>query len=217
MLLIRRKTQPAVPLPSGSKLVTIPAKCLAMKRPRTASPLFDFLGAASMRASLRDLSGRLRLAAVALALSACSTNPPPVETTPAPAMAPEIPSTIRPEEIVGRWGYGAYHNEADRARTEAAARGQCGQPVLINRGPNGGVMMYLADSAQLQELYLKGGPGGRNYVGPPGPAGGPQDREVVAFDGRAIVLRWINPEVQTRYGTGVYVRCAPEGTRRPPR
>lgn len=169
-----------------------------------------------MCASLRDLSRHLRLAAVALALSACSTNPPPLETTPAPAMAPEIPSTIRPEEVVGRWGYGAYHNEADRARTEAAARGQCGQPVVINRGPNGGVMMYLADSAQLQELYLKGGPGGRNYVGPPGPAGGPQDREVVAFDGRAIVLRWINPEVQTRYGTGVYVRCAPEGTRRPP-
>jgi hypothetical protein len=169
-----------------------------------------------MRASLRDFGRRLRLAAVALALSACSTNPPPLETAPAPTMAPEVPSTIRPEEVVGRWGYGAYHNEADRARTEAAARGQCGQPVVINRGPNGGVMMYLADSAQLQELYLKGAPGGRNYVGPPGPAGGPQDREVVAFDGRAIVLRWINPEVQTRYGTGVYVRCAPEGTHRPP-
>jgi hypothetical protein len=170
----------------------------------------------AMSVSLRDFGRRIRFVAAALALCACSTNPPPVETAPAPAMAPEIPSTIRSEEIVGRWGYGAYHNEADRVRTEAAARGQCGQPVVINRGPNGGVMMYLADSAQLQELYLKGGPGGRNYVGPPGPAGGPQDREVVAFDGRAIVLRWINPEVQTRYGTGVYVRCAPEGTRRPP-
>ena len=30
-------------------------------------------------------------------------------------------------------------------------------------------MMYLADSAQLQELYLKGSAGGRNYVGPPVP------------------------------------------------
>jgi hypothetical protein len=128
-----------------------------------------------------------------------------------------MPATIRPEEIVGRWGYGAYHNETDRARTEAAARGQCGQPVLINRGPGGGVMMYLADSAQLQELVLKGGPGGRNFIGPPGPAGGPQDREVVAFDGRVLVLRWINPDVQTRYGTGVYVRCGAEGAaRRPP-
>ena len=70
------------------------------------------------------------------------------------------------------------------ARTEAAARGQCGQPVVINRGPSGGVMMYLADSAQLQELYLKGSPSGRNYIGPPGPAGGLQDREIVSFDGR---------------------------------
>jgi hypothetical protein len=33
-----------------------------------------------------------------------------------------------------------------------------------------------------------------------------------------MVLRWMNPEVQTRYGTGVYVRCGAEGTsRKPPR
>ena len=153
-----------------------------------------------------------RIAGFALVLSACATNPPPVEAPP-PAM-PDMPASIRAEEVVGRWGYGSFHNEGDRARTEAAARGQCGQPVVINRGPNGGVMMYLADSAQLQELYLKGGPGGRNFVGPPGPAGGPQDREIVSFDGRAMVLRWMNPEVQNRYGTGVYVRCGPEGVAR---
>ena len=41
---------------------------------------------------------------------------------------------------------------------------------------------------------------------------------VVAFDGRAMVLRWMNPEVQNRYGTGVYVRCGAEGAaRRAPR
>ena len=120
------------------------------------------------------------------------------------------------EEVVGRWGYGSYHNDTDRARTEAAARGQCGQPVVINRGPGGGVLMYLADSAQLQELYLKGAAGGRNFIGPPGPAGGPQDREVVTFDGRVMLLRWMNPEVQTRYGTGVYVRCGAEGMARKP-
>ena len=50
--------------------------------------------------------------------------------------------------------------------------------------------------------------------GPPGPPGGPQDREVVAFDGRVLVLRWTNPEVHARYGTGVYVRCGPEGVAR---
>ena len=34
-----------------------------------------------------------------------------------------------------------------------------------------------------------------------------QDREVVTFDGRVLVLRWMDPEVASRYGTGVYVRC----------
>jgi hypothetical protein len=173
-----------------------------------------------MSAPLRDFRLLASVALAAFMLSACATNPfssPEPAPPPAPALAPEIPATIRPEEIVGRWGYGAYHNEADRARTEAAARAQCGQPVVINRGPNGGVLMYLADSAQLQELNLKGSPTGKNFIGPPGPAGGPQDREIVAFDGRVLVLRWMNPEVANRYGTGVYVRCAPEGmARRPP-
>jgi hypothetical protein len=155
-----------------------------------------------------------------LALGACTTNPlsslssPETPPPQAAATAPEMPASIRPEEVVGRWGYGAYHKEEDRARTEAAARGQCGQPVVINRGPNGGVMMYLADSAQLQELHLKGSPSGKNYVGPAGPGGGTQDREIVALDGRTMVLRWMDPEIAGRYGTGVYVRCAPEGMAR---
>ena len=96
-----------------------------------------------------------------LFLAACSTNPPPVEqAAPMPSGLPAIPSKYKPEEVVGRWGYGAFHKDEDLARTAAAARGQCGQPVEITRGPNGGVMMYLADSAQLQELQLKGSQSG---------------------------------------------------------
>jgi len=175
-----------------------------------------------MSAVLRDFRVLAGIALAAILLSACSTNPfatfqsqpPPAQ---APAVVPEMPASIRAEEIVGRWGYGAYHNESDRARTEVAARAQCSQPVLINRGPNGGVLMYLADSAQLRELNLKGSPGGKNYIGPPGPAGGPEDREIVGFDGRVMLLRWMNPEIATRYGIGVYVRCAAEGAQRPPR
>jgi hypothetical protein len=150
----------------------------------------------------------------ALALSACTTGPTADVPPPAPAVAAEIPASIRPEEVVGRWGYASYHKDPDRVRTEAAARGQCGQPVVINRGPSGGVMMYLADSAQLQELRLKGGPGGKNYIGPPGESGVAQDREVVSFDGRVMLLRWVDPEIAGRYGTGIYVRCAPEGVAR---
>ena len=73
---------------------------------------------------------------------------------------------------------------------------------------------YLADSAQLQELQLKGSASGKNYIGPPGDAAGPQDREIVSFDGRTMVLRWMDSEVAGRYGTGVYVRCAAEGMAR---
>jgi hypothetical protein len=164
--------------------------------------------------------GDVRLLAAAAALCGlpllgnCTSNPPPPDpqAMAAPPTEPEMPASIRPEEIVGRWGYGSYHRDEDLKRTEVAARAQCGQPVVIDRGPGGGIMMYLADSAQLQELHLKGSPSGKNYIGPPGPAGGMQDREIVSFDGRTMVLRWIDPEVAGRYGIGVYVRCAPEGT-----
>jgi len=141
------------------------------------------------------------------ALQACTTTGPQAEA-PAPPQ-PELPSKVRPSEIVGRWGYAAYHKPEDRPRTETAARGQCNHPYVVGQGPSGGVMMYLADQSQLQELRLKGGPGGKNYIGPPGEAGGPQDREIVSFDGRVMILRFTDPEVAGRYGTGVYVRCAP--------
>ena len=116
---------------------------------------------------------------------------------------------MRASEIVGRWGYSAYHKPEDRARVEANARGQCKQPFVIGQGSTGGVMMYLADSAQLQELRLKGSQGGRDYIGPPGQTPGAQDREIVSFDGRVLVLKYVDPEVDGRYGTGIFVRCAP--------
>jgi hypothetical protein len=167
-----------------------------------------------MSAWLRDFRLFAALAVLgALALGSCTTSPPTAELPAAAAPpVPEIPASVRPEEVVGRWGYGSFHRPEDQARTESAARAQCGQPVLIERGPTGGVMMYLADSAQLQELRLKGSQSGKNYIGPPGPAGGNEDREIVSLDGRTMVLRWMDPEVAGRYGIGVYVRCAAEGT-----
>jgi len=123
--------------------------------------------------------------------------------------AAEVPASIRPDEIVGRWGFGAYHRPQDKVRTEASARTACRQPYVINSGPSGGVMMHLADDAQQQELRLKGGPGGKNFIGPPGPGGGEKDREIVAFDGRTLTTRYVDPDANTRYGTMVFVRCAP--------
>jgi hypothetical protein len=142
-------------------------------------------------------------------LAGCTTTPQQQETTPVALPAPEIPARTRASEIIGRWGYAAYHKPEDRARTETNARGQCKQPFVIGQGPSGGVMMYLADSAQLQELRLKGSQSGRDYIGPAGQTPGPQDREIVSFDGRVLVLKFVDPEIDGRYGTGIFVRCAP--------
>lgn len=120
-----------------------------------------------------------------------------------------MPATIRPDEIVGRWGLASFQNPADRARTEAAARAQCKQPYVIGAGQSGGVIMHLADQATPQELRLKGSSSGKNYIGPPGPTPGEQDREIVSFDGRVMITRFVDKDAATRYGNMVYVRCAP--------
>jgi hypothetical protein len=149
------------------------------------------------------------VALAALALTGCATSNPQQDPTPAALPQPELPSRIRASEIVGRWGYAAFHKPEDRARTEANARGQCKQPFTIGQGPSGGVMMYLADSTTLTELRLKGSQGGKDYIGPAGETPGPQDREILSFDGRVMLLKYVDPEIDGRYGTGVFVRCAP--------
>src|SRR5919106_3464437 len=72
-----------------------------------------------------------------LALAGCAGRTP--QATPAALPAPELPAKVRASEIVGRWGYAAYHKPEDRARTEKNARGQCRQPFVIGQGPSGGV------------------------------------------------------------------------------
>jgi len=132
--------------------------------------------------------------------------PPPAPSGPPPRAA------ISPEEIVGRWGYSAFHKPEDRARTEAQARGQCKQPYVINRSSTG-VAMLGHDNPKVQDMVIKASQDGKTYVGPGDQeAGGADDRELVSFDGRVLVLRWVDPEVAGRYGTMVLVRCGAEGT-----
>jgi len=146
----------------------------------------------------------------AAVLASCTTQLSPLPPGPAaPAVVPTLPPSFPPQELIGRWGLAAYHRPDDRARTEAAARNQCKQPYVIGAGPSGGLIMHLADQKEPQELRLKGAPGGKNYIGPEGEPGGMQDREVVSFDGRVLITRWIDPEVSGRYGNAVYVRCPP--------
>jgi len=170
----------------------------------------NMVGSRSARAS-----ANLGIAsALAILLGACSSmSLPSFSSSPsaAPDQAPvaEMPATIRSDEIVGKWGLASFQNPNDRARTEVAAKAQCKQPYVVGAGANGGVIMHLADQATPQELRLKGSPSGKNYIGPPGPAGGEQDREIVSFDGRVLITRFIDKDAATRYGNMVYVRCAP--------
>jgi hypothetical protein len=151
----------------------------------------------------------------ALALSGCtstmsvSSSPEPVAVQPTSA---PLPASIPAQDLVGRWGLAAFHKEEDRVRTEGMARGQCRNPYNISRGARGGVVMHLADQSQPTELSLKGGADGKNYIGlGEEPAGGQRDREIVSFDGRVLVTRWVDQEVAGRYGLSVYVRCGAEG------
>jgi hypothetical protein len=71
---------------------------------------------------------------LAIFLGACSSMSLPSFSSssptaaPEPAPVPEMPATIRADEIVGKWGLASFQNPNDRARTEAAARSQCKQP-----------------------------------------------------------------------------------------
>jgi hypothetical protein len=128
------------------------------------------------------------------------------ETAPPPAPK-ALPASIRAEEIVGSWGLAAYHRDQDRARTQNAAKSQCGKPYEIQASAAGGVMMLGHDNPQVQEMTLKGSADGKTYVGPGDQAAGTDDREVVSFDGKTLILKWVDPEVAGRYGNMVLVRC----------
>jgi hypothetical protein len=137
-----------------------------------------------------------------------SSEAPP----PPPPEAALMPSRYSPEEFVGRWGFTSYQKEADRARTVKTAGGLCRSPYVIAKGPGGGIMMHLADQRQPTELRLKGSPEGKNYIGPPNdPGGSAQDREILSFDGRVLITRYVDPDAANRYGNMVYVRCSARG------
>jgi hypothetical protein len=144
--------------------------------------------------------GALALAVLLSVLVAgCGENPAPT-----PAI---VAAAVSPDQLVGKWGFAAYHKDEDRARTIKEAAAQCNRPYVIAKGPTGGVMMNLADQKELSELVLKGGPSGETYLGPPGPAGSADDRIVTNVDANSFTTVWVDPDNASRYGTSVYVRC----------
>jgi hypothetical protein len=113
-------------------------------------------------------------------------------------------------DVIGRWGLGAYHRAEDRARTESITKGQCNMPYVIGAGNEGTVTMLTHDSPTFVEVQIKANQEGRTFIGPGQELGGPDDREVMSYNGRVLILRWTDPEVAGRYGTQVLVRCAPK-------
>lgn len=158
------------------------------------------------------IAGRARIVCVALAaatLAGCGaserTLAPSTPSSGGAALGPAAP-TVSADKLVGKWGLGAYHRDSDRPRTEKEARAQCSNAYVIAKGPNGGVIMHVADEKEPEELFLKTA-GGKTYLGPAGPAPMAEDRELVSNDGRVMIMRFMDPDVIKRYGTSIYVRC----------
>lgn len=162
-----------------------------------------------MRVSfMRPLLFLTALGLAAAPLAACNSTQTVDPGAQVSQGVPAIPSTIAPGALVGRWGVASYHRDSDRPRTEAEARRQCNNPYTIKPGPTGGVMMHLADESNVSELALKGSASGVTYLGPPGPAAIPADREIVTVSDNSFTVKWVSPDNSTRYGTMVYIRCS---------
>jgi hypothetical protein len=146
--------------------------------------------------------------AISLTLSACVTGAGEATLSATRSPTAERPSSIRSEALIGRWGVASFRQEKDRQRVAAQARAQCKLPYTIARGPTGGVMMHVADDSALYELRPKGGSDGKTYLGLEAPPGHVQDREILSISEREMVMRFVDPDANNRYGTFVYVRCA---------
>lgn len=158
--------------------------------------------AATSRRNWLTLAGT---ALVGLALAGCAMTPEERQISGQGSVAG--PLAISKERLVGRWGIASYHNDKDRARTEAQARAQCSLPYVITPGPTNGVMMHVADDAKLYELALKRGADGKTYIGFDAPPGHPQDREILSATDNILIMRFVDPDAHRRYGTFVFVRC----------
>ena len=141
-------------------------------------------------------------------LAGCGGSPmaslTPAPPPPVPAASPAAYPVNR---LVGNWGVASYREDKDKARTVAQARAACKIPFVITKGPTDGVMMHVADDTSLHELTLKGGPGGKTYLGFAGPPGDDQDLEILTFTDTMFIARYVDADTNARYGILVYVRC----------
>lgn len=151
------------------------------------------------------LAGLLAACGGGMSLGNFGSSSSPVTTE--PGVEPEMPATIKSQELVGKWGLASYRVDADKPRTEVAAKSACSNPYVIGAGQQGGVMMHLADQSTPQEIYLKTASDGSVYLGPQGQPGAQTDRQILSYEKGVMVTRWVDPGTAKRYGTMVFVRC----------
>ena len=72
-------------------------------------------------------------------------------------------------------------------------------------------MMLTHDSPKIVEVQIKANQEGKTFIGPGPEPGGADDREVISYSGRALILRWVDPEVAGRYGTQLLVTMRAAG------
>jgi hypothetical protein len=161
-----------------------------------------------MQPSKTTLRSAVRTAVLGAAglLAACAGGGGPEPST---IGGSSYPPAFPTETLIGSWGIASFREEKDRERVEAIARDQCKQPYIITKGPSDGVLMHAADDPVAKELKLKGSADGQTYLGFEAPPGHWQDRVIVSYepDFSVIVMRFVSPEIDARYGTFIYVRC----------
>jgi hypothetical protein len=111
-------------------------------------------------------------------------------------------SALRTEDLVGRWGVASFFNPAQSAQVIAAARGACAQPYVVNRGRNGGAVMFEAFEGRPREVVVRG-----NRIEAMEDPSPQTSKQILSWDGRMLQFRYAEGEAATKYGTMVFVRC----------
>jgi hypothetical protein len=112
-------------------------------------------------------------------------------------------SSLRTEDLIGRWGVAAYWNESDASRVTSQAKSYCNQPYVISRGRNNGAVMFEAFDGKPKEVTVRSGEivaleaSGRNT-----------SKTVQSWNGSVLVLTYVEEEAKRRYGNMVFVRCS---------
>jgi hypothetical protein len=111
-------------------------------------------------------------------------------------------SSLKTDDLIGRWGVAAYWNDADAARVTAQAKGFCSQPYVISKGKNGGAMMFEAFEGKPKEVIVQS-----NQIVSADGSGRNSTKAVQSWTGNTLVFNYVDEEPRRKYGNMVFVRC----------